>query len=99
VGVHHFVAIDGEWADDPDALAAALRADWPGMVITPASGAMAYDIHYGQELGTIHADGRAISFKHAEDLVERLAVWWRARIPDAVKLAVFDDADATPRYL
>jgi hypothetical protein len=101
LGTHYFAGIDGEWADDPDALAAALRAEWPGMTVRrlPASDLMAYDLELGNDLGSIHADGSCIAFKHAEELVIRLAAWWRRRIPDDVALAVFNDATATPVYV
>jgi hypothetical protein len=102
VGTHYFAGIDGDWGDDPDALAAALRADWPEMAVTPASGdgdLVAYNLELGQELGSLHADGSCIAFKHAEELVIRLAAWWRKRIPDSVALAVFNDSTATPVYV
>jgi hypothetical protein len=102
VGTHYFAGIDGDWGDDPDALAAALRADWPEMAVTPASGEadlVAYNLELGLELGSLHADGSCIAFKHAEELVIRLAAWWRKRIPDSVALAVFNDSTATPVYV
>jgi hypothetical protein len=97
MGVHFFVAVDGGWAEDPDELAAALRADWPEMRIRPAgtTGDIAYDLELDGELGTLHADGRCIAFKRADELVLRLAVWWRPRVPDGTRLAVFDDSSAT----
>lgn len=101
MGVHYYAGIDGDWADDPDALAAALRSDWPGMKVSPAGGSehMAYDLEIGNRIGSLHADGRCISFKHAEELVVGLAAWWRARIPASVKLAVFNDSTAIPVYV
>ena len=98
MGVHYFAAVDGDWADDPDELARALRAHWPAMRITRAGAGerMAYDLELDGELGSVHADGQCISFKRAGDLVIRLAVWWRDRVPPAVRLAVFDDSSATP---
>jgi hypothetical protein len=98
MGVHYFAAIDGDWADDAESLAEALRADWPAMRVTRASGSdrMAYDLEFEGELGSVHADGRCISFKRAGELVIRLAVWWRRRVPGAVRLVVFDDSSAVP---
>jgi hypothetical protein len=98
MGVHYFAAVDGDWADDADGLAAALRADWPAMRVTCASESdgMAYDLEFDGDLGSVHADGRCISFKRAGELVIRLAVWWRRRVPPAVRLAVFDDSSAIP---
>jgi hypothetical protein len=101
VGTLYFAGIDGDWTDDPDALAAALRADWPEMTVRRASGSdgMAYYLELGLEGGTLHADGSCIAFKHGEALVIRLAAWWRRRIPDDVALAVFNDSTATPVYV
>jgi hypothetical protein len=101
VGVTFFAGIDGDWSDDPDALAATLRSDWPGMTVTPTPGSehMAYRLELGDALGSVHADGQCISFKHDEELVVRLAAWWRARMPDTVKLAVFNDSTAIPVYV
>src|SRR4051794_35898166 len=81
VGTHYFVGVDGDWADDPDALAAALAVDWPQLAIRPASDreCMAYDLELGNDLG-MHADGRCLAFKRGEELVLRLAVWWRRRV-------------------
>jgi hypothetical protein len=101
VGVKFFAGVDGDWADDPDALVAALRSDWPGMSVRPVrdSEHVAYDLEYENALGSLHADGRCIAFKHDEDLVVRLAAWWRARLPDSVRLAVFNDSTAIPVYV
>jgi len=96
MGAHFFVAVDGDWADDADDLATALRADWPGMRVTRAraSDHVAYDLELDRELGGLHADGRCISFKNADELIVRLAVWWRRRVPSAIRLVVFDDSSA-----
>jgi hypothetical protein len=98
MGTAFFAAIDGDWAEDPDELAAALRADWPEMTVRPVrdSEHMAYDLELGHELGSLHADGQCISFKHGEEIVARLAVWWRRRIPAEVDLEVFNDSTAIP---
>jgi hypothetical protein len=96
VGTLFFAAIDGDWADDPDALAAALRSDWPAMEIRPdpVSEHTAYRLELDGYLGSLHADGQGISFKHADELVIRLAAWWRPRVPATVRLTVFNDSTA-----
>ncbi len=101
MGTRYFAGIDGDWADDPDALAQALAADWPQMSITRIrdGGLVAYDLELGSDLLSLHADGRGIAGKHGEDLVLRLALWWRRRVPAAVRLAVVNDATAAPVYV
>jgi hypothetical protein len=97
MGVVYFAAIDGDWADDPDELAAALRADWPDMKVWVEGSA--YRLEMDGRLGTLETDGKCISFKHGEQQVVELAAWWRARMPADVKLAVFDDSVAIPVYV
>jgi hypothetical protein len=64
VGTFYFAAVDGEWSDDPDALAAALAGDWPGMTVTRAGASQheAYELRLGDALGALHADGRGLAF-------------------------------------
>jgi hypothetical protein len=96
VGTLFFAVIDGDWADDPDALAAALRSDWPEMKVRPdlRSDYAAYRLEFDGYLGSLHADGQGFSFKHGDELVIRLAAWWRPRVPATVRLTVFNDSTA-----
>ena len=82
-----------EWAEDPQAFAAALSEHWPSAEVREAAedSTMALYFELADALGALDRDGQAVNVDGEVEVAANVAAWWRARVPDAVDLIFYDE--------